>query len=371
MPHPHGHPVVVIGAGAAGLAAATALTDAGYDTLCLEARDRPGGRLLSTPADHERALDLGATWFWDGEQRVRDLVTRLGLGTFAQHTAGSALYQDATGTHRLPGNPIDAPAHRYTAGADALTDKMAAALPAGTLHLNTPVTAIRATRSALAVHTPDTVHHTGHVVLAVPPALALERIDFDGHLPADLVRLAGATPVWMGAVVKVVARYPDAFWRSDGLAGAAFSRTGPLQELHDMSGPHGHPAALFGFAPATAAGPGFHQAVTDQLTDLFGPAAARPQVLHVQDWSTEHWTSPADVYRLSDHSLFGHPLYQQPALDGRLHWASTETTTGYAGHVEGALAGGERAAHAILTALSAPPVNTPGHRQLPVPTPQR
>ncbi|MER7332996.1 MULTISPECIES: FAD-dependent oxidoreductase [unclassified Micromonospora] len=366
MPHPDGQPVVVIGAGAAGLAAATALTDAGCDTLCLEARNRPGGRLLSTPVDRERALDLGATWFWDGEQRVQALVARLGLDTFAQHTAGDVLFQDVTGTHRLPGNPVDVPAHRYPAGADALSDRLAAALPAGTLRLNTPVTAVRATGGGLAVHTPDAVHRTGHVVLAVPPALALARIDFGDALPADLVSVAGATPVWMGAVVKAVAVYPDAFWRRDGLAGAAFSRTGPLQELHDMSGPQGHPAALFGFAPATAAGPGFRQAVTDQLTELFGPAAARPDALHVQDWSAEHWTSPPGVHRLRDYSLFGHPLYQQPALDGRLHWASTETSTGYAGHVEGALAAGQRAARTILTARSAPAGSIPGRGRTPL-----
>ncbi|MFI7153449.1 universal stress protein [Nonomuraea sp. NPDC050022] len=72
---------------------------------------------------------------------------------------------------------------------------------------------------------------------------------------------------------------------------------------------------------------------------------------------------PPAVHRLTDYSLFGHTRYQQPTLNGRLHWASTETATGYAGHVEGALAAGERAARAILTALSAPAANTPGHGQ--------
>src|SRR5687767_13018591 len=141
MPHADDRPVVVVGAGASGLAAAAVLADAGCDVLCLEARNRPGGRLLSIRADStlpdsagttrprstppdstgtgsthpdrtggEDALDLGATWFWDGEQRVQDLVARLGLDTFAQHTAGSAIFQDAKGTHRLQGNPIDGPA---------------------------------------------------------------------------------------------------------------------------------------------------------------------------------------------------------------------------------------------------------------------
>ncbi|MCI3221200.1 FAD-dependent oxidoreductase [Streptomyces sp. NP-1717] len=155
-------------------------------------------------------------------------------------------------------------------------------------------------------------------------------------------------------MVKVVAEYPEAFWRRDGLAGAAFSRSGPLQEIHDMSGPEGQPAALFGFAHASTArntGPDFRAAVTGQLTQLFGPQAAQLVALHVKDWSAEQWTSPAQVAQLADYSLFGHRLYQRPAMEGRLHWASTETARGYAGHIEGALVGGERAAHAILYAL--------------------
>ncbi len=75
------------------------------------------------------------------------------------------------------------------------------------------------------MQTPDGTLRAEHVVLALPPALAVEYIDFGNTLPAGLLRLARATPVWMGAVAKVVAPYPSAFWRERGLAGAAFSRT--------------------------------------------------------------------------------------------------------------------------------------------------
>ncbi|WP_103347662.1 FAD-dependent oxidoreductase [Amycolatopsis sp. CA-128772] len=339
--------VLVVGAGPAGLAATTALAGAGYDVRCLEARDRVGGRILGTGP-----FDLGTTWFWDGESRVGAWVARLGLGTFPQHLAGNAVFQDAAGVQVLRGNPIDVPAHRYTGGGATLAAGIAAGLAPGVVRLNTPVTAIRPAGDLLEVATETETHHAHHVVLAVPPALAARRIDFGGALPADLLRLASATPVWMGAVAKVVAGYADAFWRRDRLAGAAYSRVGPLEEIHDMSGPDGDPAALLGFAPAALAGPGFEEAVVDQLARLFGPAARRPVALHVRDWSREEWTSPSEVDRLTDYGLFGHPGFRRPALEGRLHWASTETATDYAGHVEGALAAGQRAAEAVTRHLA-------------------
>jgi monoamine oxidase len=358
MLHRHDFDVIVIGAGASGLAAALALHAAGRDVVALEARDRIGGRLLAVPTPYPgRALDLGATWFWDGEDRVRELAAGSGIETFPQHLAGDTLLQESAGTRRLRGNLIDAPSLRFAAGAQGLAATLAAGLPAEALRLGAAVTAIRPyglrSGGGLAVETSTGTLRAEHVVLALPPALAMERIDFGTALPADLVRLARATPVWMGAVTKVVARYPVAFWRNEGLAGAAFSRTGPLQEIHDMSGPGGRPAALFGFTHARAVGPGFEKAVTGQLAQLFGSAAAFPEALYVQDWSAEPWTAPSTVLHLADYSLFGHRFYQRPALDGRLHWASTETATDHAGHIEGALAAGERAARAALTAGTA------------------
>lgn len=346
-------PDLVIGAGASGLAAATALHAAGREVLCLEARDRVGGRLLSVAGpDPELALDLGATWFWDGEERVRMLAAQAGITTFAQHLDGDTLLQEAAGTRRLPDNLIDAPSRRFAAGSQSLATALAAMLPAEAVRLNTPVSAVRED-GGLAVITPTGTLHAEHVILAVPPALAVERIDFGDALPADLVRLARSTPVWMGAVVKVVAQYAEPFWRKEKLAGAAISRTGPLQEIHDMSGPDGEPAALFGFAHAGSVHPDFGRAVTAQLEQLFGASAGTPEALYVQNWSAERWTSPSAVQSLTDYALFGHALYQQPMLDGRLHWASTETATEFAGHIEGALASGQRAARAVLNARHA------------------
>lgn len=56
-----GDEIVVIGAGAAGLAAARALTDDGYSVTIVEARDRIGGRVHTTTSLGV-PVDLGASW---------------------------------------------------------------------------------------------------------------------------------------------------------------------------------------------------------------------------------------------------------------------------------------------------------------------
>ncbi|WP_247194827.1 FAD-dependent oxidoreductase [Streptomyces scabiei] len=258
------------------------------------------------------------------------------------------MFEETTGTRRLTGNLIEAPSRRFTAGTQGVAGALAAALPPGSLRLDTPVTAIHPNgQDGLDVLAPAGTLHAEHVVLAVPPALALERIDFGDTLPADLVGLARATPVWMGAVAKVVADYPTAFWREGGLAGAALSRTGPLQEVHDMSGPGGDPAALFGVAHARTVRPASSRPSPPSSpgSSTRPPDAPWPCTSRTGRQSIGPPRPPCSTSPTTRSSV---PLYRQPLLGGRLHRASTETATEYAGHIEGALAAGERAAQTVL-----------------------
>lgn len=79
----------VVGAGLAGLRAATALREAGLDVVVLEARDRVGGRVRGgSLADGTTVVERGAQWLGPGQERAYGLVRRLGLATFPTYDEG-------------------------------------------------------------------------------------------------------------------------------------------------------------------------------------------------------------------------------------------------------------------------------------------
>lgn len=73
--------VLVVGAGAAGLAAAYELSRAGARVEILEARRRVGGRICTIPSnDHFVPLELGAEFVHGASERMWDFIRRAALG---------------------------------------------------------------------------------------------------------------------------------------------------------------------------------------------------------------------------------------------------------------------------------------------------
>lgn len=87
--------VIVVGAGAAGLAAARRLHDAGARVTVLEARDRPGGRIW-TDRSLGLPLDLGAAWIEGDEGPAMRLAETFHLETSVSDFDDQAL-TDAAG----------------------------------------------------------------------------------------------------------------------------------------------------------------------------------------------------------------------------------------------------------------------------------
>jgi monoamine oxidase len=69
----HGHDVLIIGAGLAGLAAAKELASSGASFLVIEARDRVGGRVLTTKDASGAPMELAAEWIEDGGEVAKIL----------------------------------------------------------------------------------------------------------------------------------------------------------------------------------------------------------------------------------------------------------------------------------------------------------
>jgi putrescine oxidase len=103
--------VVVIGAGATGLTAATRLRDAGRSVVVLEARDRVGGRLLTDEIDGQM-YEVGGQWVSPDQTALIDTLERLGLDTYERYREGESVYVGADGeAKRFTGDIFPASAH--------------------------------------------------------------------------------------------------------------------------------------------------------------------------------------------------------------------------------------------------------------------
>ncbi len=354
------------GAGLAGLTAAVDLHAAGLSVQVVEARERVGGRLLTIVPDglgDGAWVDLGATWHWSDQPEVATLATELGVGTFAQFAEGRGLVDEGPDDHPSPVDvPPPAPAElRFVGGAQQLCQRLADRLPPGSISLATSVTGL-ADDSAGIVTTVvgpegDPVEmRSSFAIVAVPPRLALERIIFTPPLPDALVGVMKATTTWMATAVKCVAVYQAPFWRHDGWSGFAFSRTGPLREVHDACTHDPSVAALWGFVAGDddlrSLDPGERaDLVFAQLERLFGSDAGDPVQYYERDWSADPNTIDDEWFWVDGEPLdYGHPRLTEPLPGGRIVLAGAETAAVGGGHMEGAVRSGHRAAASVLRA---------------------
>lgn len=366
------NPVVIVGAGLSGLRAASLLMVQGIKCMVLEARDRIGGRVLSTSEPNRPDLgkfDLGPTWFWPQyESTITNLVKELNLGTFVQYTKGAMLSErsqnKAPERYVLPENS-DARSIRFIGGVQSLIDAVADTIPSGIVELETRVTAIRLDESGAITVEADLADgkrkkvSASAVILALPPRVVARHIEFSPSLPTELMTVLMDKPTWMAGQAKAVAIYDRPFWRESGLSGFATSWVGPLQEIHDAS-PETGSGALFGFFGMQASArrelgeDKVLKLVIDQLVRLFGTSAQNVRAILYKDWAKD---SESAVEEDLD-PLRNFPSYGQPPKSGgwekKIIFAGTETNSQYGGHLEGALLAAEQAVFEIINLNNKP-----------------
>ena len=360
-------PVVVVGGGLSGLAAAHLLEQLGLDVLLLEARDRVGGRILGHAAQAGgHRFDLGPAWVWPAiNPRLAKLLDALGLPLFAQHSAGAGLVETraqsvqrhATGFMQQP------PSMRILGGTAGLTDALRAGLSRTRVLLGARVSGLTAGAGGTVVVEYERAAQVercvaSSVVLAVPPRLLAASLHWTPPLPQALTQRWQHAPTWMAGHAKLLAVYAAPFWRAAGLSGSAVSQAGPLAEVHDACDAEGGQAALFGFVGVSVewrrrlGRDALIAAALAQLARLFGPEASAPLAVHLQDWAEEAYTAtPADAQPLSAHPDPIDPGLSAPWSD-RIHLAGSEFAAEFPGYLEGAVVAAERAVESLQRALS-------------------
>ena len=356
--------IAIVGGGLSGLYAAWLLEQKGLgDYVLLEARDVPGGRIVSAPvilppgasdlavADNINRFDLGPSWFWPEFQPELDrLVHDLGLERFEQFETGDMMVErwPAESAMRVRGFASVPSPKRIAGGMAALTDALLRGVDAMRVLTGRTVRRLRSVGMQVEVDSQDATGRietwrVEHVLLAIPPRLVEQRIEFEPALPRAQAKQWRATPTWMAPHAKYVAVYDTPFWREQGLSGAARSARGPLGEIHDASVPGGS-CALFGFFGVSARDRRrtpenvLRSHCRAQLARLFGPQAARPTVDFIKDWAAEPYTATvAD----QDHS--DHDATPPPATIPSAPWAgcvtgiASEWALRFPGYVAGAI----------------------------------
>ena len=127
---------------------------------------------------------------------------------------------------------------RIHGGSQQLSLRLAAALPEGSVLLNTPVLSVLQEGLLVKVTTSTGRTFVGHsAVCAVPPHLAAA---IEHTPPLNDVKRFLYTHMPMGHLVKVLLLYDEPFWRKAGLSGEAICCCPPCCFVLFPSTPHSH-----------------------------------------------------------------------------------------------------------------------------------
>ncbi|HVW83354.1 MAG TPA: NAD(P)/FAD-dependent oxidoreductase [Bryobacteraceae bacterium] len=400
--------VLIVGAGAAGLACARELTKAGRDLLVLEARDRIGGRICTIRDPRMPVpVELGAEFvhgvhpaLWnvlremaapvvevDGEHLTRDkhglhesdswermgeifdAMSRVAEQSFASFihriSAPDDVRHAATGfvegfnaarkedvsvewlnRENRASEEIDGDrAFRVLRGYDSVTAFLGEGL---NIRLSTPVRRVTWKRGEATVETSDGDLSARHVVIAVPFALLASGALVIDPAPAALASASSA--VATGNALRITYRFRDAIWEKH-------------RRLSFLHGDEAFPVwwtpypVLAPVITGWAAGPkadAMRGRESEELRDiglrslrsLLGEDPGEPDAFFVHDWAEDPWARGAYSY-VRVNGMKAQMALAEPVEDTLWFTGEACAPAGHIGTVHGAIASGIAVAQRI------------------------
>jgi monoamine oxidase len=251
---------------------------------------------------------------------------------------------------RLMGTAEGAQKSRIVGGSQLISQVMADQL-GGRVHLEEPVLAIEQANGGVTVTTPRGEYKADAAIVTIPQHL-IGNIAFTPPLPTRRQQLVQNVP--MGAVIKIIAKYPTPFWREDKMSGFGVSLDHPVSITFDNSPPDDSCGMLLGFFEGAHARQASALSIeerrkvfVDTLVELFGSRAANPIEVVELDWTAEKWSGGCYGGHLGPGvwTQLGDELVKPFGL---IEWAGTETAAEWNGYMDGAIASGYLAADRVM-----------------------
>lgn len=404
--------VCIVGAGLSGAYAAHLLGLSGKTVAIFDSRDRVGGRLLT--AGGGSGGDLGGAWVWpDSEYTMKQFMKGMNIETSPMHLDGDAVYRAPDGNRHVlpPGSSrryaaCGDGAVRISGGAASMVEGLLRRRRASgggdktdnhpSLHLGRRV--VRVERDddddgVSVIYLESKSNDTGEdetssircraAILAGPPKVLANTIDFHPPLPKNKMDSMLATPTWMEEYGKVDVSFAINWWRSHDMSGISIDQRGAVSTWWEAYSDEARPS-LAGFVTSRGAEElqgmierpeSLHDYILDSLCNLYGVDAAgmgmRRDAMDTtsggtvdgdglvvkkggvtvtyKSWLRDPNTNPPSCSKVDVTTRdYGNRHLRQSV--GPLFFAGTETSHG-SGHMEGAIISARRAADEVMQYL--------------------
>ncbi|XP_003939638.1 amine oxidase [flavin-containing] A [Saimiri boliviensis] len=224
--------------------------------------------------------------------------------------------------------------------------------------LNCPVTHVDQSSDNVIIETLNHEHYEcKYVISAIPPTLTA-KIHFRPELPPERNQLIQRLP--MGAVIKCMMYYREAFWKKKDYCGCMIieDEQAPISITLDDTKPDGSLPAIMGFILARKADrlAKLHKEVRKKkICELYAKVLGSQEALDPVHYEEKNWCE--EQYSGGCYTAYFPPgimtqygrVIRQPV--DKIFFAGTETATQWSGYMEGAVEAGERAAREVLNAL--------------------